>query len=109
MIYLAFDKALRDNINISKLPGIPLGYENFTTAFNNGTYLHDKQLLSTFISGTSGKPDYVNKSMNLVFLQDFLITPEQCGLPSPHRTNISDAHVLIMEDYATTQAYKNKR
>ena len=85
MMYLAFDKALRDNFNVSQLPGIPLGYDNFTTAFNNRTYLHDKRLLSTYISGTSRKSDYVNKSMNPVFLQDFFITLEQCRLPPPHQ------------------------
>ena len=59
-----------------------------------------------YISGTSEKPEYVNKSINLVFLQDFLITPEQCRLPPARHTDMLDTHALIIEDYAMTQAYK---
>jgi hypothetical protein len=113
MAYLAFDRALRDDVPVSKLPGIPLGYEEFATVFNSGGYPLDKRRLSTFIAGTSGSPDHIRKSTTsqAVSLHDFFITKEQCGLAPPTTTNtgLSAAHALVMEDYATTQAYKNKR
>ena len=109
MLYLAFDHLLRNEIDVSRLPGIPLGYNDFTTIFNKGNHPHDNRKLSTFIPGTSGQPDYVNKSTSPIYLQDFYITPEQCRLSSPQDSGILDMQALILEDYATSQALKNKR
>ena len=108
MLYLAFNHLLRNEIDVSRLPGIPLGYDDFTTIFNKGNHPHDNRKLSTFIPGTSGQPDYVNKSTSPIYLQDFYITPEQCGLSSPQDSGILDMQALILEDYATSQALKNK-
>lgn len=109
MTYLTFDRALRLGLDITNLPGIPLGYDDFVSIFNSGTHSHDKRMLSTFIPGVSGKTDYVDKSPHPIHIQDFHITQEQCGLAPPRNTGLSEAQALIMEDYAMTQAYKNKR
>ena len=108
MLYLAFNHLLCNEIDVSRLPGIPLGYNNFTTIFNKGNHPHDNRKLSTLFPRTSRQPDYINKSTSPIYLQDFYITLEQCGLSSPRDSGILDMQALILEDYTTSQALKNK-
>ncbi|KAF8806761.1 hypothetical protein BYT27DRAFT_7256767 [Phlegmacium glaucopus] len=51
--------------------------------------------------------DHVIKSDDPVFLEDFYITPEQCGLAPPHCNNLMEEQAFVFEDYATSQAFKN--
>jgi hypothetical protein len=107
MNYLAFDKYLREGKNLADFPGIPLGYTDFAIAFNTGTPPHDKRQLSTCISTFSG--DHITKSDNPVYLQDFHITQEQCGLVNPRRNRLTDAQILVNEQFAADQAFRNNR
>ena len=107
MNYLAFDKFIHEDKKLSNFPGVPLGYTDFAVAFNTGTCTSDKCQLSTYTHTSTG--DHIIKSGNPVFLEDFAITPEQCGFAAPRRDGLSEAQAFIFEDYATSQAYKNKR
>lgn len=102
--YLAFDKTIREGNNISNFPGIPLGYIDFAIAFNTGTLPNDMCCVSTYLPSSTG--DHVIASDCPVYLEDFHITPEQCGLPPPRRPGITEAQSLIFEDYANNQALK---
>lgn len=108
MNYLAFDKYIRENKNLSNFPGVPLGYIDFTAAFNTGTLPQDPRRLSTYLPSANGEL-HLTKSDHPVLLEDFHITPEQCGLAAPRRNGLTEAQSFIFEDYATSQAYKNRR
>jgi hypothetical protein len=107
MNYLAFDKYLREGKNLADFPGIPLGYVDFAIAFNSGTRPNDKRQLSTCITTHNG--DHITRSDNPVYLQDFHITQEQCGLKAPRRDGPTEAQILINEQFAAGQAIKNQR
>ncbi|KAF8799605.1 hypothetical protein BYT27DRAFT_7263750 [Phlegmacium glaucopus] len=107
MNYLAFNKVLCDGDNLDNFPGIPMGYINFVTAFNTGTYPHAKHHISSFIPSSTG--DHIIKSDDPVVLEDFYITPEQCGLAPPHCNNLTEEQAFVFEDYATSQAFKNQK
>jgi hypothetical protein len=107
MNYLAFDQHLRDNGNLSDFTGIPIGYSDFANLFNTGRRAGDGRYLSTCITSSAG--DSITPSSNPVYLEDFYITPEQCGLAAPQLDGITKAQAYVFEDYATTQAIRNKR
>jgi hypothetical protein len=73
-----------------------------------GTAPNDKRQLSTYLYSSSAG-EHITPSTNPVFLEDFHITPEQCGFTPPRRNGLSEAQAFIFEDYAANQAYKNKR
>jgi hypothetical protein len=99
--YLTFDKLLREELRVPKSAGIPLGYADFANAFNNGAHPRDRRRLSRYTSGQ------VFPSNAPVFIQDFHITPDQCGLGSAPVEK--DPQALVNEAYATSQAVKNQR
>jgi len=86
--YLAFDKTIREGNNISNFPGIPLGYIDFAITFNTGTLPNDRRRVSTYLPSSTG--DHVIASDYPIYLEDFHITPEQCGLPVRGRSASSD-------------------
>jgi hypothetical protein len=99
--YLTFDKLLREELRVPKSAGIPLGYADFANAFNNGAHPRDRRRLSRYINGQ------VFPSNAPVFIHDFHITPDQCGLGSAPVEK--DPQALVNEAYATSQAVKNQR
>jgi hypothetical protein len=105
--YLAFDKHLRDRKRISNFPGVPLGYSDFVTAFNTGAYPQDERRLCEYTLSSSG--DHVKLSNKPVFLRDFHITREQCGLAPPAQETQSEAQQLIVNEFAVSQALNNQR
>jgi hypothetical protein len=108
MDYLAFDKYVRTHGSINGFPGVPTGFLHFALAFNTGKYPSDKRSISTvFIDSTLG--DDIHPAENPVFLENFYITPEQCGLSSPRNTGVSEAQAYVFEEYATMHATRNKR
>ena len=117
MTYLTFDAKLQKGMTVKEITSIPLGYGNLVTAFNSGDFVtafdsgvqaQNSPQLSIYIAGTS-TTNYITKSINPVYLHDFHITPDQCGLATTQQNGISQTHALILEDYAVTQAYKNKK
>jgi hypothetical protein len=99
--YLTFDKALRDGRTLNNVPGIPLGYLEFAKSFNDGA--QDRRRLSTF--NDTG----ITKSHKPVFLCDFAITAEQCGLDVHNPVQPVDSKNLVFEEYATTMALRDKK
>lgn len=99
--YLAFDKILREDKGPADFPGIPLGYADFVTAFNTGTHPQDSRRISSYILIRAG--DQIIKPTNPVFLEDFHITPEQCGLATTRRNlnGLTEAQAMVFEEYAT--------
>jgi hypothetical protein len=107
MGYLAFDALLREERDLADFPGIPLGYADFAAVFNTGTYPGDKRKFSTYLSSSAG--DHITKSEHPLFLEDFHITSDQCGIPTARDDGLDDTHDFIVREYAKTQAYKNQR
>ena len=107
MTFLAFDALLWEGKNPSNSTCIPLGYSEFATIFNTGASHRDARWLFTF--AFTPTRNQITRSSTPVFLDDFHITPEQCGLAPLCQNGITEAHAFILEDYATMQAYKNKR
>ena len=103
--YLAFNKSLHNGPALTKLLDVPIGYTEFTKAFNTGTHPQDKQHLSTITFSLLG--DQIKKSNNPVYLSDFFITPEQCGL-APLWNGPTEAQAFIFKEYATTMAMQNR-
>ena len=107
MNYLAFDKVLREGGNVSDFLGIPLGFFDFATAFNTGMYPGDKRFISTYTIGVT--TDLIIKSELPVYLEDFFITPEQCGLSPPRRDEMTEGQAFVFKAYATGQALKTEK
>jgi hypothetical protein len=105
--YLLFDKALRDGKSINGLTGIPTGYDTFAKVFNEGTHPRDGRRLSTITFTQTGVQRTV--SNNPVTLQDFVITPEQCGLSPIKRNLVDDAESYVFKEYATSMALQSRR
>ena len=104
--YLIFDRFLREGQHLTDSTDIPIGYETFANLFNTGTRPSDLRRISTYLEEAAGYR--VIKSTNPVSLDDFFITSDQCGFSAP-RPAMSDSQAAIVEEYATTMAYKNKR
>ena len=107
MMFLEFDAFLREGKTPSNSTCIPLRYSEFATIFNTGASHRNTHQLSTFVSTPAR--NQITRSSTPVFLDDFHITPEQCGLAPLRSNSLTEAHAFILEDYATMQAYKNKR
>ena len=80
--YLAFDQALREGKKITHSTERPYGYLSFANMFNRDAHPRDSRRLSTYVSTTPGH-FYVIKSTNPVFLHEFRITSDQCGVDVP--------------------------
>jgi hypothetical protein len=70
--------------------------------------IFDTSSFTHTVSKLPGNPDHIDTT-NPVYSDDFFVTQEHCGLILPCNTGILEAHELVLEDYATSQAYKNKR
>ena len=102
--YLEFDECLRQGKPILRLAGIPIGYSEFATAYNEGAHPDDRRRFSTFRLTSTG--EQVQKSLYPVYLKDFAITPEQCGVPGPRGSQDDD---LVYREYAKKMARQSSR
>ena len=105
--YLAFDQALREGKKITRSTERPYGYLSFANMFNRDAHPRDSRRLSTYVSTTPGH-FYVIKSVNPVFLHEFRITSDQCGVDVP-RPNLSEQQAAVFEEYATTMANQSAK
>ena len=105
-LYLAFNKSLCKGKHLDNLTGVPSGYNNFATTFNDGTHPHDYRHLSTIVSTPT---DQIVRSTRPVILRDFVITAEQCGTAVVHHSITTKAQASVFKEYTTTMALWNKR
>ena len=71
------------------------------------TAAHDKRRLSTYTHTSTG--DHISKSTTPVVLEDFHISPDECGFHPPRHNNLTDAQLFMMEDYANIKGRNAKR
>ena len=105
--YLIFDQALREGKKIYENTERPYGYLAFANMFNRDAHPRDSRRLSTYITTASGQYQ-VLKSGNPVFLHEFRITSDQCGVETP-RPALSETQAAVFEEYATTMANQNAK
>jgi hypothetical protein len=67
----------------------------------------DYRRLSTFV--LTADDTRIIKSTNPVTLNDFVITPEQCGIRPPRYIQPVDARTIVYEEYATNMAIRDKK
>ena len=106
--FINFDQSLRDGRSIPDLTGIPLGYDDFARAFNDGRRRNDKREMSLVLTDTSTGDQHIIRSRHPIALRDFAITPVQCGLPAPS-TSLDDPNAIIAREYAINQAKQAAR
>jgi hypothetical protein len=105
--YLTFDQALREGKRIHPDTERPYGYLSFANMFNRNAYPRDSRRLSTYITTASGQY-HVIKSRNPVFIHEFRISSDQCGVDIP-RAALTESQAAVFEEYATTMANQNAK
>jgi len=81
---------------------MPLGYTNFSIAWNHSTRANDPRRLSTVFLAENPKHNVVQPSTHPIFIQDFYITPQQAGLVTDIPATITtDLQSEITQEFAT--------
>lgn len=108
MNYLVFDNHLHKHGTLANHGTIPLGYDDFRMAWNNGAHPNDPCCISTFIPGNEDQPNKCIPATDPITLKDFFIIPEQCGLIK-QQNKCEEACAIIFKDYATNQAMRKMK
>jgi len=100
--YLKFNEQVRARFGLSGLQSMPLGYTNFTIAWNHSAQANNPQRLSTVFLAKNPKHNVVQPSTHPVFIRDFYITPELAGLITDvSATMTTDLQSEITQEFAT--------
>ena len=105
--YLLFDQSLREGKKLYEDTERPYGYLSFAQMFNRDAHPRDLRRLSTYIVNSSGQI-HVIKSGNPVFIHEFRITSDQCGVDVP-RPALTDDQAAVFQEYATTMANQSAK
>ncbi|KAF8804878.1 hypothetical protein BYT27DRAFT_7189195 [Phlegmacium glaucopus] len=102
---LKFDEQVRLRNGIATLQHIPIGFAEFSVAWNTGAHPEDERRISKVFLGDSATENIIEASADPPYLCDFYITAEQVGLES----EISSALLTEMSrELATTYVHKRK-
>ena len=77
--YLQFDEELRAYSDTADFTSFPVGYIEFSKAWNEGTYQNDPRHFSTIFLEDDPNCNSVTPSTHPLRLEDFEITPSQLG------------------------------
>ncbi|KAF8808282.1 hypothetical protein BYT27DRAFT_7287423 [Phlegmacium glaucopus] len=102
---LKFDKQVRLCHGITALPHMPLGFTEFSVAWNTGARPHDERRISKVFLGDSASDNIIEASLNPVYLCEFHITAEQVGLGSDMATALQ---IEMAQELATMHIHKLK-
>ena len=108
--YLHFDEQICAQGEDANLKSVPLGFIEFSNAWNDGAAFGDPRRISSVFMAKDPRESYVTPSDIPVLFKDFFITPAQAGVATAPTVPIPDAaQADITQEFAAIMAARNKK